>query len=89
MVNEITPDGSVVHLTDDSIPKPKYKEVPADIVEELSSTIKLEKKLESEAKSTPVSLMPYPILYLVLFRICVISDNDCIDFRRVTCQCQC
>jgi len=58
MVNEITPDGTVVHLTDDSIPKPKYKETLTDGVGETLPTVEQELKSESHVNTTTVSLFP-------------------------------
>ena len=58
MVNEITPDGNVVHLTDDSIPKPKYKEASTEAVEEISHPIASEKPPAAHDITTIVNSVP-------------------------------
>ena len=57
MVNEITPGGIVVHLTDDSIPKAKYKDAPIDAVGEVSNAVELEDNSGHHVVATTVSLV--------------------------------
>lgn len=58
MVNEVTPGGNVVHLTDDRVPKSKYKEAPKDFDTDVSPNAKLEDISETAVVTPTVSRIP-------------------------------